>query len=80
MAYLRWLIATFQGDVRLVAAAYNTGEGNVERYLGVPPCIETRRYVYKIFKATGGQVEHRFDPAVGPPSKLLVLMKPFWRR
>ena len=80
MAYLRWLMATFQGDVTLVAAAYNAGEGAVERYLGVPPFAETRMYVYKIVKATGGQVEYRFDPTVAPASKQLPLMKPIWRR
>jgi len=36
-AYLRWLLAYFEGDVALVAAAYNAGEGTVERYRGVPP-------------------------------------------
>ena len=37
MAYLRWLMAYFEGDIALVAAAYNAGERAVERYLGVPP-------------------------------------------
>lgn len=29
MAYLRWLLAYFQGDVRLSLAGYNAGEGAV---------------------------------------------------
>ena len=45
LAYLRWLLAYFKGDVTLVAAAYNAGEGTVERYGGVPPYAETRAYV-----------------------------------
>lgn len=50
MAYLQWLMAYFEGDVRLVAAAYNAGENAVDRYKGVPPYKETRRYVNKIYK------------------------------
>lgn len=48
MAYLRWLLAFFKGDVTLVAAAYNAGEGAVERHQGIPPYPETRDYVQKI--------------------------------
>ena len=33
IAYLRWLLAYFEGDVALVAAAYNAGERAVERHL-----------------------------------------------
>ena len=36
LSYLRWLLAYFKGDVSLVAAAYNAGEGAVNRYAGVP--------------------------------------------
>ncbi len=50
LAYLQWLMAYYEGDVRLVAAAYNAGEGAVDRYKGVPPYRETKNYVQKIYK------------------------------
>jgi soluble lytic murein transglycosylase-like protein len=48
LAYLQWLLTYFEGDVKLVAAAYNSGENTVEKYKGVPPYPETRKYVRKI--------------------------------
>lgn len=50
LAYLQWLLAYFEGDVELVAAAYNAGEGAVMKYKGVPPYAETQQYVKKIAK------------------------------
>ncbi len=48
MAYLRWLLAFFKGDVVLAVAGYNAGEGAVERFQGIPPYAETKNYVKKI--------------------------------
>ena len=48
LSYLRWLVEEFNGDVRLVAAAYNAGENAVRRHGGVPPFPETRNYVQRI--------------------------------
>jgi len=53
MAYLRWLMKSFGGDVRLVLAAYNAGEGAVERYGGIPPYAETEGYVTRILRRLG---------------------------
>jgi TPR repeat protein len=47
-AYLHWLLRHFQGKVDLVLAAYNAGEGAVERYHGIPPFQETQHYVKQI--------------------------------
>ncbi|MCB1775888.1 MAG: transglycosylase SLT domain-containing protein [Candidatus Competibacteraceae bacterium] len=72
MAYLRWLLAYFQGDVRLSLAGYNAGEGAVVRYGGVPPYAETRAYVDKIIRDYG-QLIH---PPVTPVTKPAVLANP----
>jgi len=70
LAYLRWLLAYFRGNVMLVAAAYNSGEGTVERYRGVPPYAETRTYVERIKRYFRRDL-HPFDATVTDPSPAL---------
>ncbi|WP_051340151.1 lytic transglycosylase domain-containing protein [Azospirillum halopraeferens] len=67
MKYLRWLLAYFRGDVTLALAAYNAGEGAVDRHKGVPPYRETQGYVTLIQRIYPRTV-HPFDPSVTGPS------------
>ena len=46
--YLAWLLKRFNGNLTLVAAGYNAGEGAVDKYSGVPPYSETQRYVQRV--------------------------------
>jgi soluble lytic murein transglycosylase-like protein len=79
LTYLRWLLAYFQGDVALVAAAYNAGEGAVERHRGIPPYLETRAYVQRILKSVGTP-NHAFDEKITKPSPALHLFRLPWSR
>jgi soluble lytic murein transglycosylase-like protein len=50
MAYLRWLLDRFEGDLELALAGYNAGEEAVRRYRGIPPYEETQAYVERIYR------------------------------
>ena len=51
--YLRWLLDRYQPNIELALAAYNAGEGTVDRFRGVPPYRETRNYVKRIYGLLG---------------------------
>jgi len=51
--YLDWLTDRFDGELALVLAAYNAGEGIVDRFGGVPPYRETLGYLRRIYSTLG---------------------------
>lgn len=57
--YLKFLFEYFEEDFLVAVAAYNAGEGTVDKYKGIPPYKETKQYVsnvaklYKIYNQGG---------------------------
>ena len=64
--HLRYLIDRYPGNLPLAIAAYNAGEGAVDRYRGIPPYSETQEYVRRVLQLSGGgggQVIYRIEDA-----------------
>ena len=62
--HLRYLIDRYPGNLQLAIAAYNAGEGAVDRYRGIPPYAETQEYVRRVLQLSGGggeQVIYRIE-------------------
>ena len=58
--YLKFLLEYYEEDLLYAIAAYNAGEGAVDKYKGIPPYQETKMYVskvaalYKLYTQGGG--------------------------
>lgn len=51
--HLRYLMDRYAGNLPLVLAAYNAGEGAVSQHRGIPPYAETQQYVRKVLAHHG---------------------------
>lgn len=61
---LRQLQDAYRGDLTLVAAAYNAGAGNVQKYGGIPPWTETQDYVANVTA-----LHERYREAMAPKKR-----------
>jgi len=69
--YLRFLLDYYHGDYAKVIAAYNAGEGAVDKYKGIPPFIETENYVSRVARnlkaerASGVKMTAKTETSIG---------------
>lgn len=49
--YLKDLVRLYNGQTKLVLAAYNAGQSAVSRYKGIPPYPETKSYIAGIMRS-----------------------------
>jgi soluble lytic murein transglycosylase-like protein len=70
--YLRFLLDYYKGDYPKAIAAYNAGEGAVDKYNGVPPYAETQNYVYQVARNLKAARQSAVPPIAAQPAPVNV--------
>lgn len=56
--YIAWLMRRYNNNVQFAVAGYNAGEGNVDKYGGIPPFRETQNYVKNVLSRYHSLYKH----------------------
>lgn len=71
--YMSFLLRRYDGNYALALAAYNAGEGNVDKHKGVPPFRETQNYVRVILGNAGRAPDFTSSPSAITPTQAAVI-------